>query len=219
MRALKVLVLLLVTIGALDVSEAATCSVNSPITGFTAVKTIPGGKSYFFSEPRICDQSKPCSWRRKAYLVPENFVQTAQVQNGFVCAIFRDFYGSGGRKTVGWLLLSDLEPIRTKPERKDLLGAWVLMPCPDGDDDCMIDIAEDEKKELQISIMSHIHSHPGISLDISAIKQEKGKLILTAIAPGSDSPETIELVYDAKDVEPGTISLTGDDSFQGVYRK
>lgn len=119
---------------------------------------------------------------------------------------------------MGWLPLSALAPIRTRLERKDLLGSWSQISCPTGDD-CGIEITEDEKKRLSISIDSHLHSHPGSAFDVSEVKEEKGKLILTGIESGEERSTTMELTYNAKDLEPGTVLLSSKDSFQGVYRK
>lgn len=218
MRGIRKLSLFLIVVGFSNALWAASCNGELKATGFSTVKAIPGGKSYFFREPHMCDAQKSCNWKRKAYLVPENFVQTAQIQNGFVCAVFRNFDGWGGKETVGWLPLADLAPIRATLEQADLLGSWVQIPCSAGDD-CIIDITQSEKKELQISVISHLHSRPGISFDVSAVKQEKGKLVLSAVIPGEDETKTMELVYDSKDLEPGTISLSGEDFFAGVYRR
>lgn len=219
MYSFRALGLLTLLVGGVScIAQAATCSGEAKIAGFSTIRTVPGGKAFFFQEPRDCGSSQTCAWQRKAYLMPGNFVQTAQVQGAFVCAIFRNFDGWGGRKTIGWLPLSALAPIRAKLERKDLQGSWSQVPC-NGDDDCGIDISEDAEKRLSVSILSHIHSHPGASFTVSEIKEQPGKLVITGLTAGEEKPQKIEIIYDSKDLEPGTISLSGDETFGGVYHR
>lgn len=219
MYSFRYFMLLTLLVGGVScIAQAATCGGEAKIAGFSTIKTAPGGKAFFFQEPRDCGSSQTCAWQRKAYLLTGNFVQTAQMQGSFVCAIFRNYNGWGGRKTIGWLPLSALAPIRAKLERKDLQGSWYQAPCNE-DDDCGIDISEDNGKRLSVSILSHIHSHPGAIFTISDIKEQPGKLVITGMAAGEEKPQKIEIIYDSKELEPGTILLRGDETFGGVYHR
>ena len=169
-------------------------------------------------EPKVCEKGKVCRSIRKAHLVTNNFVETAQIDGRFVCAVYRAFDGWGGKETVGWLLLDDLNPIRSKLEINDLIGNWTQMNCGAGDD-CGISISVDKDKKLEMYIDSHLHSRPGFVFFVETIKELPGKFLLTGTT-GDESDKTIlALVYDDLDLEPGTISLSGDYFFDGVYRK
>jgi hypothetical protein len=195
---------------------SAKCDAGLKPSGFTTVKGSNKDKVHFYKDLRMCE-AKPCATMTKAYLLGENFVQTFQQKDGFVCALFRNYDGYGGKKTSGWLSLKDLNPIRQTLERKDLIGSWTYMHCPDGDD-CVIDISEENKK-LSVYIMSHLHSHPGTLMSITNVKEEVGKLVLVRSVEGVPSLDKIEILYDTLGQEIGTIQLKGEEYFNGVYRK
>jgi hypothetical protein len=197
---------------------SAKQKLETKITGFSTVKSSLTGKAYFYKEPKACETGKKCHSIRKAYLIANDFVQTGPIKGQFVWAVFRDFDGYGGRETAGWLLLDDLNPIRKKLELKDLTGDWTQMNCEAGDD-CGISISVDKNNKFEIFIDSHIHEHPGFSFFVDSIKMLQGKFLLTGMLGGESNKQTLELVYDSPDLEPGTISLSGDEFFNGVYLK
>jgi hypothetical protein len=201
-----------------ELAYSAECKIDTKIKGFTTVKSAHNSKSYFYKEPIMCEKGKECRSIRKAYLVSDNFVQTAQIDGRFVCAIYRAFDGWGGKPTVGWLMLDDLNPVRDRIELKDLIGSWTQMKCGAGDD-CGISISADKDNKLEVNIDSHLHERPFAIFNVETIKISSDKLLLTGSMGGESDKKTLELLYDSPGLEPGTVSLSGDDFFDGVYRK
>lgn len=197
---------------------SAPCTSSAKITGFSKVHEVTGKKSFFYKEPKKCIGWAACPSKNKSFLVKGNFVQTAQVENDFVCAIFRNFDAYNGKTTAGWFFISDLEPIRNKLERQDLIGSWNQIPCSEGDD-CVIEITEDDKKVLLIEIESHLNQKPGAGLNVSTVKESSGALSLSGTEGSAVVVQPFQILYDVKDLEPGTIKLIGVKSFEGVYRK
>ncbi len=199
---------------------AGSCEKNSKIIGFSKVKSLSSKKSSFFKTPKACvgEESK-CENRRPGFLVPGNFVQVAQSENGFVCVFFRNFDGYGGRLSFGWLAAADLEEVKTKLNTKDLIGDWTQMKCGAGDD-CGITISEGENKALEVTINSHINDHPGAMITITKVVEASNKLELIGEVSGeAKTPKKMSLIYNAANLPPGSISLIGDESFAGVYLK
>ena len=182
------------------------------------MKSTDKRKAHFYKEPLLCVKGKFCSSIRKAYLVPNDFVQTAQVDGPFVCAIFRNFNGWGGKVRFGWLLLKDLNPIRNKLRISDLTGSWWQAPC-DNNDDCGIFISADKTNNFEIDISGHLHERPSDIFNVQSIKELPGKLILLGTESGDDTTTELELSYDNNRSKPGTILIKGSDIFQGEYYK
>lgn len=198
-------------------TKSATCDKNSPITGFSKVLKSAKEKVFFYKKPTACKETAGCTIRKKSFLVAADFVQIGKLEGDFACALYRNFNGHGGKITVGWLLVSELGPIRKKLDRSDLVGSWSRIPCNDNDD-CTIEIEEDEKKILSVSLNSHFNQRPAESLSILSVKETPGQLIL-ACQPGIDCKQFLSLDYDSNDLQPGTIKLLGSETFEGVYRK
>ncbi len=191
------------------------CETVSKVSGFSTIKD--SVKAYFYKDPIACESKKNCQSRKKAFLVAKNFVQTGEIQNKFVCVVFRNFDGYGGKKTIGWIMLDDLNPIRSKVERKDLMGNWTQMPCAAGDD-CGLSISEENGK-LEVFVDSHIHDRPGSSFEVSSISEPDGSLVLTGKVSEKEHEEKLVIRYSTPDSEPGTVSVTGIDFFKGTYYK
>ena len=198
-------------------ANSASCNKNSPVTGFSTVNKPASEKAFFYKEPLACKTKQNCTGKKKAFLVTGNFVQVGNIEGDFACAIFRNYHGFAGKLTVGWILVSELTPIRRGLMREDLIGSWTKIPCNDNDD-CIINIADEGKKTLSIELSSHFNHRPGESLPILSVKESKGQLLLTC-QPGSDCNQPLTLTYDSKELEPGTIKLSGSETFDGIYRK
>lgn len=215
MKFFNLVVLLSITNFSYNAAFAIDCNLKTKITGFSTVKKVDSGKAYFFKEPKKCEKEK-CPWKRKAYIVNDNFVQTSAVQGDFVCVLHRNFNGYGGKKTVGWLLLSDLNQIRTKLERADLVGDWIQSEC-ENNESCVISISENDKKFFDVSGMSYLHNRPAEVMNVTEVKEEAGQLVLTGTVLTDQKPRKMLLIYDSKDLEPGTFLVKDADDFSGVY--
>lgn len=215
MKYFNLVVFLILSHFSYDVAFAIDCNLKTKITGFSTVKKADSGRAYFFKEPKKCEKEK-CTWKRKAYIVSDNFVQTSNVEGDFVCVLYRNFNGYGGKKTVGWMQLSDLNPIRTKLERADLVGDWIQSEC-ENNESCVISISENEKKLFDISGMSYLHNRPAEVMNITEVKEELGQLLLSGTVLADQKPRNMLLIYDAKDLEPGTFLVKDADDFSGVY--
>lgn len=194
---------------------ASNCESVSKVTGFSTIKE--SVKAYFYKEPVACENKKNCPSKKKSFLVAKNFVQTGEIQNKFVCVAFRNFDGYGGKKSIGWILQDELNPIRSRIERIDLKGSWTQMPCPAGDD-CGISISEENGK-LEVYVDSHLHDRPGSSFEVSSIMEPDGSLVLAGKISGEQKEQKLVIKYSDPDSEPGTISVSGVDFFKGTYYK
>lgn len=102
-------------------APALPCEGDVKVAGFATVKI---EKAYFYTKSPICElPDGSCKTASKAYLVKNNFVQTAHTEGSFTCAVFRNFDGGGGKKTVGWMLNTNLTSPKKKLERADLIGS------------------------------------------------------------------------------------------------
>jgi hypothetical protein len=203
-----------------SISQASTCDLKSSVTGFSRVKSEGIIKSFFYKDPIKCQNEKACSSKRKAFIVPKNFVQIAGEEGEFVCAIFRNFNGYGGKITQGWILKSDLEPIKNKLSIEDFVDSeWWSMKCSAGDD-CMIIFSQDKKKKWELEVSSHLHNGPGMILQIEKIEEKEDRFELFISTLSKDKTLTkVEIIFHQDHLEPGTILLKGDEYFNGVYRR
>ena len=80
---------------------------------------------YFYSHPNTCVDSKPCTARRKTYLVAGDVVFGGPENGGFRCA----YYGSAkGTLIAGFLPVKNLQPISGQDElsAQFLAGNWQM---------------------------------------------------------------------------------------------
>jgi hypothetical protein len=86
---------------------------------------------YFYSRPDQCTGAKPCTERKKTYLVPGDVVFGGPETGGFRCA----YYGSSAKGVLiaGFLPVRNLQPIGDEGElsAEFLSGHWQMKISPD----------------------------------------------------------------------------------------
>lgn len=212
---MKFIICLCISILFLSYSQAKeSCSVKK-VTGFTSIKS---EKTFFYKEAKECTNNTLCPNKRKAYLVKKDLVQTGESSGAFVCALYRNFNGYGGKETSGWLLKADLEEIKTSLTVDQIQGAWYKNDCG-GDDSCIVTISKNSQEQYEVDGTSYLHDHPGMILKTENIKATKGKLLGTGEVMGFEKKFNLEVDYSSEALEPGTILLINADAFSGEYHR
>lgn len=212
---MKFIICLCLSIFFLSTGQAKeSCSVKK-ITGFTSIKS---EKTFFYKDPKECKEASLCPNKRKAYLVKNDLIQTGESSGAFVCALYRNFNGYGGKETTGWLLKADLDEIKTSLTVDQIQGSWYKNDCG-GDDSCIVTISKNNEGQYEIDGTTYLHDHPGMILKTEKVLTAKGKLLTTGEVIGFEKKFDLEVDYSSESLEPGTISLINADAFSGEYHR
>lgn len=210
---MKFIICLLLSLFFFETLFAKDICSTEKIYGFSSVKV---EKAFFYKEPQICKAKTPCKNKKKSYLVKNDKIQIGDSSVDFVCVIYRNYNGWGGKQTKGWLLKTDLQEIKTKLNINDIEGSWYKEDCG-GDESCIVTISKLADNQYEINGTSYLHDHPGMILTTKEVKMTDGKLSASGSIEGLEKNLIFEVIFSNESLEPGTILLKDADGFSGVF--